>query len=264
MFFKSDRDHITKERDGEVRSAVNNDKLLAALEAFIDSRYEEPEEALADNLIVGKVDESTVCEDAAFGDAVFSDDSFSDAAFSDAAFGEAPEMPYIGGAPETSYRRDKEAYSETAMPPSSAFRKERKYEAPRPKFSYAKTGKPQKSLQDVMKNVGENFREMLLRMIDERGLSDPYVYKRANLDRKLFSKIRCNKDYCPSKKTVLALAIALKLSLDETIDLLSRAGYALSPCSKTDLIVEFCIINEIFDIYEVNDLLFKYGEPTLG
>ena len=264
MFFKSDRDHITKERDGEVRSAVNNDKLLAALEAFIDSRYEEPEEALADNLIVGKVDESTVCEDAAFGDAVFSDDSFIDAAFSDAAFGEAPEMPYIGGAPETSYRRDKEAYSETAMPPSSAFRKERKYEAPRPKFSYAKTGKPQKSLQDVMKNVGENFREMLLRMIDERGLSDPYVYKRANLDRKLFSKIRCNKDYCPSKKTVLALAIALKLSLDETIDLLSRAGYALSPCSKTDLIVEFCIINEIFDIYEVNDLLFKYGEPTLG
>lgn len=264
MFFKSDRDHITKERDGEVRSAVNNEKLLAALEAFIDSRYEEPEEALADNLIVGKVDESTVCEDAAFGDAVFSDDSFSDAAFSDAAFGEAPEMPYIGGAPETSYRRDKEAYSEAAMPPSSAFRKERKYEAPRPKFSYAKTGKPQKSLQDVMKNVGENFREMLLRMIDERGLSDPYVYKRANLDRKLFSKIRCNKDYCPSKKTVLALAIALKLSLDETIDLLSRAGYALSPCSKTDLIVEFCIINEIFDIYEVNDLLFKYGEPTLG
>ena len=264
MFFKSDRDHITKERDGEVRSAVNNDKLLAALEAFIDSRYEEPEEALADNLIVGKVDESTVCEDAAFGDAVFSDDSFGDAVFSDDAFGEAPEMPYIGGAPETSYRRDKEAYSETAMPPSSAFRKERKYEAPRPKFSYAKTGKPQKSLQDVMKNVGENFREMLLRMIDERGLSDPYVYKRANLDRKLFSKIRCNKDYCPSKKTVLALAIALKLSLDETIDLLSRAGYALSPCSKTDLIVEFCIINEIFDIYEVNDLLFKYGEPTLG
>ena len=264
MFFKSDRDHITKERDGEVRSAVNNEKLLAALEAFIDSRYEEPEEALADNLIVGKVDESTVCEDAAFGDAVFSDDSFSDAAFSDAAFGEAPEMPYIGGAPETSYRRDKEAYSEAAMTPSSAFRKERKYEAPRPKFSYAKTGKPQKSLQDVMKNVGENFREMLLRMIDERGLSDPYVYKRANLDRKLFSKIRCNKDYCPSKKTVLALAIALKLSLDETIDLLSRAGYALSPCSKTDLIVEFCIINEIFDIYEVNDLLLKYGEPTLG
>ena len=254
MFFKSDRDHITKERDGEVRSAVNNDKLLAALEAFIDSRYEEPEEALADNFTVGKVEEGAVYEDAAFGDAVFSDD----------AFGEAPEMPYIGGAPETSYRRDKEAYSETAMPPSSAFRKERKYEAPRPKFSYAKTGKPQKSLQDVMKNVGENFREMLLRMIDERGLSDPYVYKRANLDRKLFSKIRCNKDYCPSKKTVLALAIALKLSLDETIDLLSRAGYALSPCSKTDLIVEFCIINEIFDIYEVIDLLFKYGEPTLG
>ena len=105
---------------------------------------------------------------------------------------------------------------------------------------------------------------MLLRLIDEKGLSDPYVYKKANLDRKLFSKIRCNPDYCPSRKTVIALEIALELTLDETSDLLSRAGYAFSPGSKADLIVEFCILNKIYDIFEVDMLLFKYGQPTLG
>ena len=127
-----------------------------------------------------------------------------------------------------------------------------------------KAGASQPSLSDVMTHVGENFREMLLRLIDEKGLSDPYVYKRANLDRKLFSKIRCNPDYCPSRKTVIALAIALELTLDETADLLSRAGYAFSPGSKADLIVEFCILNKIYDIFEVDMLLFKYGQPTLS
>ena len=127
-----------------------------------------------------------------------------------------------------------------------------------------KAGASRPSLSDVMTHVGENFREMLLRLIDEKGLSDPYVYKRANLDRKLFSKIRCNPDYCPSRKTVIALAIALELTLDETSDLLSRAGYAFSPGSKADLIVEFCILNKIYDIFEVDTLLFKYGQPTLS
>lgn len=127
-----------------------------------------------------------------------------------------------------------------------------------------KAGASRPSLSDVMTHVGENFREMLLRLIDEKGLSDPYVYKRANLDRKLFSKIRCNPDYCPSRKTVIALAIALELTLDETADLLSRAGYAFSPGSKADLIVEFCILNKIYDIFEVDTLLFKYGQPTLS
>ena len=127
-----------------------------------------------------------------------------------------------------------------------------------------KAGASQSSLSYVMTHVGENFREMLLRLIDEKGLSDPYVYKKANLDRKLFSKIRCNPDYCPSRKTVIALAIALELTLDETSDLLSRAGYAFSPGSKADLIVEFCILNKIYDIFEVNMLLFKYGQPTLS
>lgn len=121
-----------------------------------------------------------------------------------------------------------------------------------------------RSLQDVVKNIGESFQQMLLRMIDEKGLTDPQVYKGANLDRKLFSKIRCNESYKPSKKTVLALAVALRLSMDETIDLMSRAGFAFSPSSKADVIVRFCIENQIYDIYDINTLLFKYGEQTLG
>ena len=121
----------------------------------------------------------------------------------------------------------------------------------------------QGSLEDVMNNIGETFQQRLLRMIDEREYTDAQVYKKALLDRKLFSKIRCKEDYNPSKKTVLALALALELNLDETIDLLARAGYALSPSSKSDLLVEYCILKEKYDLIDVNALLFHYGLPTL-
>ena len=121
----------------------------------------------------------------------------------------------------------------------------------------------QGSLEDVMNNIGETFQQRLLRMIDEREYTDAQVYKKALLDRKLFSKIRCKEDYNPSKKTVLALALALELNLDETIDLLARAGYALSPSSKSDLLVEYCIVKEKYDLIDINALLFHYGLPTL-
>ncbi|MBR0383697.1 MAG: macro domain-containing protein [Eubacteriaceae bacterium] len=120
------------------------------------------------------------------------------------------------------------------------------------------------SLEDVVNNLGESFQAKLFRMIDERGMSDPEVYKRANVDRKLFSKIRCSEDYIPKKKTIVALAIALRLNLDDTKDLLASAGLMLTNNSKADVIVCFCIENGIYDIFEINALLFKYQQPILG
>ena len=124
--------------------------------------------------------------------------------------------------------------------------------------------RPKKDLSDLMTHLGETFQERLLRMIDEKGLTDAEVYKNANVDRKLFSKIRCNPNYKPGKRTAVALAVALHLNLDETVDLLGRAGLALSPGSVSDLIVRYCIENGIYDIYEINLLLFEYDQPLLG
>ncbi|MCD8370085.1 MAG: macro domain-containing protein [Clostridiales bacterium] len=120
------------------------------------------------------------------------------------------------------------------------------------------------SLDDALGNVGETFQQRLLHLIDERGLTDVDVYKRANMDRKLFSKIRCNENYKPKKKTALALAISLKLDLDDTVDLLKRAELALSPSSKSDLIIEYFISRQEYDIYNINLALFEHGQPILG
>ncbi len=121
-----------------------------------------------------------------------------------------------------------------------------------------------RSLEDVVAQAGETFQERLFRLIDQRGMGDVEVYKRANLDRKLFSKIRCDAAYQPKKGTALALAVALKLNLDETKDLLLRAGFALSPSSKSDLIIEYFIERQVYDIIDINLALFEYEQPTLG
>lgn len=122
---------------------------------------------------------------------------------------------------------------------------------------------PKRSLQELMERVAESFNTMLFRLIDEKGLDDVTVYKRSNLDRKLFSKLR-HEGYTPSKPTVLALCIGLRLNLDETVDLLGRAGYALSPANKRDVIVEYCMKQGIYDIFEVNELLFAFDQKLLG
>lgn len=120
------------------------------------------------------------------------------------------------------------------------------------------------SIKDIVEDLEDSFAETLFHYIDARGLTDPEVYKRANLDRKLFSKIRKNRSYQPSKTTALALAIALKLSLDETKDFIAKAGYALTHSSKADLIVEYFITKKEYDVFKLNEVLFEFGEPLLG
>lgn len=121
-----------------------------------------------------------------------------------------------------------------------------------------------RSLEDLVTELESSFAEALFKYIDDKGLTDPEVYKRANLDRKLFSKIRKNKNYKPSKNTALALAVALELNLDETKDFIGKAGYALTRSSKMDIIVEFFIKQNNYDIFELNEVLFYYEEPLLG
>ena len=121
-----------------------------------------------------------------------------------------------------------------------------------------------KSLDEVLGGKSETFQQRLLKLIDESGMTDVAVYKKANIDRKVFSSIRCKPDYKPKKKTALAFAIALELDLPTTRDLLSRAELAFSPSSQFDLIVSYFITNQNYDIFEINAALFQYGQPILG
>ena len=120
------------------------------------------------------------------------------------------------------------------------------------------------SLSDVLEELEETFSQSLLRLIDECGLSDANVYKKAMVDRRLFSKIKKDVYYHPSKVTAIAFSLALELSLDECLDLLNRAGYTLSYSDKFDLIVRYCFEHGIYDINDVNELLNRFGQTLIG
>ena len=130
----------------------------------------------------------------------------------------------------------------------------------------SQSGKQFDAIQDLLneRTHAETFTEYMLRIIAEKGLSETEVYHSVFMDRKLFNKIRNDANYQPSKRTALLIAIALKLSVQEAQELLGRAGFTLTHCSKTDLIIECCMLNGIYDIIEINEMLDAFGLQTLN
>lgn len=166
-------------------------------------------------------------------------------------------MPRATGfaAKEPSDADDAVILDEYAAPASLAQEPERVFGMPTAAYG---------DLSDRLNTLDESFQQALLRLIDERGMRDSTCYKRAGVDRKLFSKIRSNPFYRPSKSTAIAFAIALELDLDQTVDLLRKAGYALSHSSKFDVIVEYFIVNRRFDLHELNVALYEFDQPLIN
>ena len=206
---------------------VVSDDLLRAVDAFISEHYIEESEQLYSHTLVREAENRTYSEPARL---MFKEDEHS-----------------------VLYKSESEPRS-IPMPQAAATIA----------FKPGKKKPIAARLDDIVGNLDEPFSATLMRLIDSTGKKDSDIYNRANIDRRLFSKIRSNEHYAPSKSTVLAFAIALELTLEQTGDLLARAGFALSRSRKFDVIVEFFIHSRKYDIFEINQVLYNYDQPLLG
>ena len=162
------------------------------------------------------------------------------------------------------WREDEKAALGLDMEISQAIHANVSLGAAEPDMSIMPSGAPEADWKKIIINTDKGFSETLLQMIDERGMKDADCYKKANVDRRLFNKIRSNPAYQPSKPTVFAFAAALELSLPETKRLLKKAGFALTRSSGFDLVMEYCIKNRIYDVIQINEILFELDMPLLG
>lgn len=214
-------------------------------------------------------EETGFCEDAGFDIGAFDEETPDDDVFGEFGSGVssadvvALRSPLKSTSPRTLAGRLRFAARETQPEPSasSGF-------APDVSFASASasaTGSfDAADLRSRIAALDESFAATVLRLIDERGLTDVQVYKRANMSRQLFAKIRKDDNYRPAKRTACALAIALELSYADACDLLARAGFAFSHSSKADVIVEYFLINGVYDIFKVNEALYAFDQPLLG
>lgn len=190
-------------------------------------------------------------------------DSYIEAVYVEVDFSRLEGAGHSGGrgrlAAPLKARAREDVSLESSVPADAALEWQPLAQAPLPAVTGAMP-----ALDERLADLDASFASTVLRLIDERGLDDVEVYKRANMSRQLFAKIRKDDNYRPTKKTACALAFALGLSYEDALALLSRAGFALSHSSKFDVIVEFFLMNGIHDIYQVNEALYAYDQPILG
>ena len=246
-------------------------QMFADIEAFIDENYVEEKERAEYFPVIGEVCDRSVrieldeCADAeaydTTRDSVMSDKAWRGGAFEDVQV-KLPTSNASVSVPIADMRKkrtklvEKKLVAHANMMSAPVF--DAKPAAPRMESATAKeTGR---TLEELVKNVGETFQQRLFRLIDERGRTDVDVYKGACKDKKFFYKIRNNVNYQPTKHTVFAFALSLRLTLDETKDLLASAGFALSPSSRFDLIMQYVIEHEIYDMYKIDCILYDLGE----